>query len=274
MDALQAIVLGIVQGLTEFLPISSSAHLRIVSAFFGWDDPGAAYTAVTQIGTEAAVLIYFRRDLWEILSTWLRALRDPSLRDDPHTKMGWFIIVATIPIGLIGFALKDQIESGARDLYLIGTTLIVFALVLHWADRRARLERESDDLSTRDGILIGLAQSLSLVPGVSRSGATMSAGLLLGLTREAAARFAFLIAVPAVLASGLFELLSIATGDSPGEESAGAIAISTVIAFIVGYAAIAWLLRYISSHTLTVFVVYRIALGAIVLILAGSGVIS
>ena len=274
MDALQAIVLGIVQGLTEFLPISSSAHLRIVSAFFGWDDPGAAYTAVTQIGTEAAVLIYFRKDLWEILSTWLRALRDPSLRDDPRTKMGWFIIVATIPIGLIGFALKDQIESGARDLYLIGTTLIVFALVLHWADRQARLERETDDLSTRDGILIGLAQSLSLVPGVSRSGATMSAGLLLGLTREAAARFAFLIAVPAVLASGLFELLSIATGDSPGEESAGAIALSTVIAFVVGYAAIAWLLRYISSHTLTVFVVYRIALGAIVLILAGSGVIS
>ena len=274
MDALQAIVLGIVQGLTEFLPISSSAHLRIVSAFFGWDDPGAAYTAVTQIGTEAAVLIYFRKDLWAILSTWLRALRDPSLRDDPNTKMGWFIIVATIPIGLIGFAMKDHIESGARDLYLIGTTLIVFALVLHWADRRARLERETDDLSTRDGILIGLAQSLSLVPGVSRSGATMSAGLLLGLTREAAARFAFLIAVPAVLASGLFELFSIATGDSPGEESVGAIAISTVIAFVVGYAAIAWLLRYISSHTLTVFVVYRIALGALVLILAGSGVIS
>jgi undecaprenyl-diphosphatase len=273
MDALQAIVLGIVQGLTEFLPISSSAHLRIVSAFFGWDDPGAAYTAVTQIGTEAAVLIYFRKDLWEILSTWLRAWRDPSLRDDPHTKMGWFIIVATIPIGVIGFALKDQIENGARDLYLIGTTLIVFALVLHWADRRARLERETDDLSTRDGILIGLAQSLSLVPGVSRSGATMSAGLLLGLTREAAARFAFLIAVPAVLASGLFELLQIATGDTAGEESAGAIALSTVIAFVVGYAAIAWLLRYISTHTLTAFVIYRIALGALVLVLTGAGVI-
>lgn len=274
MDALQAIVLGIVQGLTEFLPISSSAHLRIVSSFFGWDDPGAAYTAVTQIGTEAAVLIYFRKDLWAILSTWLRALRDPSLRSDPNTKMGWFIIIATIPIGLIGFAMKDHIENGARDLYLIGTTLIVFALILHWADRRAKLERKTDDLSTRDGILIGLAQSLSLVPGVSRSGATMSAGLLLGLTREAAARFAFLIAVPAVLASGLFELFSIATGDSPGEESPWAIGISTLIAFVVGYAAIAWLLRYISSHTLTVFVVYRIALGALVLILAGSGVIS
>jgi undecaprenyl-diphosphatase len=274
MDAFQAIILGIVQGLTEFLPISSSAHLRIVSSIFGWDDPGAAYTAVTQIGTETAVLIYFRKDLWGILSTWVRALRDPSLRSHPYTRMGWFIIVATIPIGLLGFAFKDQIENGARDLYLIGTMLIVFALVLGYADRHARLERDVEELSTRDGILIGLAQSLALVPGVSRSGATMSAGLLLGLRREAAARFAFLLAVPAVLASGLFELFSIATGDSPGEEGAGAIALSTVVAFVVGYAAIAWLLRYVSSHTLGVFVGYRIVVGALVLILAGSGVIS
>jgi undecaprenyl-diphosphatase len=273
MDALQAIVLGIVQGLTEFLPISSSGHLRIVAALFGWDDPGAAYTAVTQIGTETAVLIYFRKDLWGILSTWLRALRDPALRNHPYTRMGWFIIVATIPIGLLGFAFKDQIENGARDLYLIGAMLILFAFVLLYADRRARLDRDVEGLSMRDGILIGLAQSLALVPGVSRSGATMSAGLLLGLRREAAARFAFLLAVPAVLASGLFELFSIATGDSPGEESAGAIALSTVVAFVVGYAAIAWLLRYVSSHTLGVFVGYRIVVGVLVLVLAGAGVI-
>jgi undecaprenyl-diphosphatase len=255
------------------LPISSSAHLRITAAIFGWEDPGAAFTAVTQIGTETAVLIYFRKDLWEILSTWVRALRDPSLRSHPATRMGWFIIVATIPIGLLGYTLKDHIEDGARDLYLIGTTLFVFALVLLYADRRARLEREVDQLSFRDGVLIGLAQSLALVPGVSRSGATMSAGLLLGLTREAAARFAFLLAVPAVLASGLFELLGIATGDAAGEDGAGAIILATVIAFIVGYAAIAWLLRYIATHTLELFVGYRLAVGAGVLILTGAGVI-
>jgi undecaprenyl-diphosphatase len=229
---------------------------------------------VTQLGTEAAVLLFFRKDLWEILTTFLRALRDPSLRSDPRARMGWYIIAATIPIGLIGFALKDQIESGARDLYLIGTVLIVFALILLYADRHARLNRDMDELSMRDGVLIGVAQCFALVPGVSRSGATMSAGLLLGLTREAAARFAFLIAVPAVVISGLFELFGIATGDQAGEESAGAIIIATVIAFVVGYAAIAWFLRYLASHSLEVFVVYRIVVGAAVLVLAGAGVIS
>src|SRR3954451_6182513 len=179
MNAFEAIVLGLVQGLTEFLPISSSAHQRIVASIFGWEDPGAAFTAVTQLGTEAAVLLFFRKDLWQILTTFLRALRDPSLRSDPRARMGWYIIAATIPIGLIGFALKDQIESGARDLYLIGTVLILFALILLYADRHARLDRDIDALSTRDGVLIGVAQCFALVPGVSRSGATMSAGLLL-----------------------------------------------------------------------------------------------
>jgi undecaprenyl-diphosphatase len=273
MGVFEAIVLGLVQGLTEFLPISSSGHQRIAAAIFGWEDPGAAFTAVTQLGTEAAVLIYFRKDLWQILSTWVRALRDPALRDDPRTRMGWWIIVATIPIGIIGFILRHQIESGARDLYLVGTTLIVFALVLLYADRRARLYRGIEQLSMRDGIGIGIAQSLALMPGVSRSGATISAGLLLGLTREAAARFAFLLAVPAVLASGLFELLGIATGDAAGEDGAKAIIIATAIAFVVGYAAIAWLLRYLATHTLELFVGYRIVVGATVLALTGAGAI-
>jgi len=273
MDVFEAIVLGVVQGLTEFLPISSSGHQRIVAAIFGWEDPGAAFTAVTQLGTEAAVLIYFRKDLWQILSTWLLALRDPRLRGDPRTRMGWWIIIATIPIGVIGFGLRHQIESGARDLYLVGTSLIVFALVMLYADRRARLERGVEQLSMRDGIVVGLAQSLALVPGVSRSGATISAGLLTGLTREAAARFAFLLAVPAVLASGLFELLGIATGDAAGEEGAGAIIVATLIAFVIGYAAIAWLLRYIATHTLELFVAYRIIVGTTVLALTGSGAI-
>jgi undecaprenyl-diphosphatase len=274
MDTLQAIVLGLVQGLTEFLPISSSAHLRIVAALFGWEDPGAAFTAVTQIGTETAVLIYFRHDLWEIVRTWLRSLRDPALRHDPRARMGWYIIVATIPIGLFGLAFKHQIENGARNLWLIGTMLIVFALVLLMADRRAKLERKVEDLSTRDGMLIGLAQSLALIPGVSRSGATMTAGLLLGLERAAAARFAFLIAVPAVLLSGFYELASLIRDGGGGGDSVSSVAIATVIAFVTGYAAIAWFLRYLATHSLELFVGYRVILGTVVLGLLAAGLIS
>jgi undecaprenyl-diphosphatase len=274
VDLFQSIILGIVQGLTEFLPISSSAHLRIVPAFLGWEDPGAAFTAVCQLGTEAAVLIYFRHELWSIVTKWLRALRDPRLRSHPDVRIGWFLIVATIPIGILGFIFRDQIETGARNLWLIGTVLIVFALVLGYADRVGRHEREIEQLSTRDGVLIGLAQSLSLVPGVSRSGATMSAGLLLGLERPAAARFSFLLAIPAVVASGLFELKDVVTGDKHVNTSAFNVGVATVVAFFVGYAAIAWLLRYLATHTVTVFVVYRIVLGSLVLILVASGAIS
>jgi len=179
VSLIEAIVLGIVQGLTEFLPISSSAHQLIVPAIFGWEDPGAAFTAVTQLGTEAAVLIYFRRDLWSIAEVWTRSLFRPVLRSTAHAKMGWYLIVATIPIGLLGLAFESQIENGARNLWLVGTVLIVFGLILGAADRIGTHERELGQMSTRDGILIGLAQSLALVPGVSRSGATMSAGLLI-----------------------------------------------------------------------------------------------
>ena len=271
MDAIQAIVLGIVQGLTEFLPISSSAHLRIVPALLGWEDPGAAFTAVCQLGTEAAVLIYFRHELWAIIRKWLGG---PRRFGDPDVRLGWFLIVATIPIGILGFIFRDQIETGARNLWLIGTVLIVFALVLGYADRVGRHEREVERLSFRDGVLIGLAQSLSLVPGVSRSGATMSAGLLLGLQRPAAARFSFLLAIPAVVASGLFELKDVITGDKHVNTSVFNVGVATVVAFFVGYAAIAWLLRYLTTHTVTLFVVYRIALGSLVLILVASGAIS
>jgi undecaprenyl-diphosphatase len=267
----QSIVLGIVQGLTEFLPISSTAHLRIVPAFLGWEDPGAAFTAVCQLGTEAAVLIYFRHELWAIIRKWLGG---PRRFGDPDVRLGWFLIVATIPIGILGFIFRDQIETGARNLWLIGTVLIVFALVLGYADRVGRHEREVERLSFRDGVLIGLAQSLSLVPGVSRSGATMSAGLLLGLQRPAAARFSFLLAIPAVVASGLFELKDVITGDKHVNTSVFNVGVATVVAFFVGYAAIAWLLRYLTTHTVTLFVVYRIALGSLVLILVASGAIS
>jgi undecaprenyl-diphosphatase len=276
VDLLQAIILGVVQGLTEFLPISSSAHLRITASIAGWEDPGAAFTAVTQLGTESAVLIYFRQDLWRIARAWLRSLGNPreAVRADPDARMGWFIVAATIPIGVFGLAFEDQIEEGARNLTLIGTTLIVFALVLLFADRHGRHVRELHQLSLREGVTIGVAQALALVPGVSRSGATISAGLLLGLTRTAAARFSFLLAVPAVLASGLFQLFGILTGEEGGDEPFAYVAVATLVAFVCGYAVIAWLLRYLVTHTMTVFVVYRLALGALVLGLVAAGAIS
>jgi undecaprenyl-diphosphatase len=199
----QSIVLGIVQGLTEFLPISSTAHLRIVPAFLGWEDPGAAFTAVTQLGTMAAVLLYFREDLLRIVRASLRAVSDPARRGDHDARMGAYIVIGTIPIAVFGLAFRDQVETGARDLYLIGSALILLALVLLAADRLSTREREVKDIGMRDGVAMGFAQALALVPGVSRSGATLTAGLFLGFDRTAAARFSFLLSVPAVVLSGL-----------------------------------------------------------------------
>ena len=193
MTAFQAIVLGIVQGLTEFLPISSTAHLRFVPAFLGWDDPGAAFTAITQLGTMTAVLLYFREDLTRIARAWLRSLREPLMRKDRDARTGWYIILGTIPIGIFGLAFKDQIENGARDLYLIGTALIVLGLVLLAAEKLATHDRPLERITTRDGVAMGFAQALALVPGVSRSGATITAGLFLGFDRPSAARFSFLL---------------------------------------------------------------------------------
>jgi undecaprenyl-diphosphatase len=271
MSAFEAIVLGIVQGLTEFLPISSTAHLRIVPAFAGWRDPGAAFTAVVQLGTMAAVLLYFRADLLRIARTWFASLRRPELRRELDARLGWYIGLGTIPIGIFGLAFSSQIESGARNLYLIGSTLIVLGLVLAWAERVSRRDRDITSLDARDGTAIGLAQAAALVPGVSRSGATITAGLLRGLTREAAARYSFLLSVPAVVLSGLFELRHIGGSGQPG---AGAAVLATLLAFVVGYASIAWLLRYLVRHTTTVFTVYRVVLGTVVIALTASGAIA
>ena len=271
MSALEAIVLGLVQGLTEFLPISSSGHLRIVPALLGWEDPGAGFTAVIQLGTMAAVLLYFRADLWRIASAWLRELGTPIRDASPDARVGWFIVLGTIPICIFGFAFSDQIESGARSLYLIGSALIVFSFVMLAAERYGSRRRHLETMGARDGIAIGFAQALALIPGVSRSGATISAGLLRGFDRIDAARYSFLLSVPAVVLSGLFELRKIgADGDAP----VGATVIATIVAFVAGYLSIAWLLRYLTSHSLGGFVVYRIALGALVLALAASGAIS
>ncbi len=266
----QAIILGIIQGLTEFLPISSSAHLLIFSQLFGWADPGAAFTAVTQIGTETAVILYFWKDITGIIRAWLGQFRHPETRGDPDVRMGWLVIVGTIPIGVLGFVFSDQIETVARNLYLVAITLIGFGIVLGIADRTARSVKQLPDLTWRDGIVYGLCQALALIPGVSRSGATISGGLFLGYTREAATRYAFLLAIPAVLASGLYQALDI--GSDP-VASWGPTILATIIAFVIGFAVIAWLLRYVSTRSYMPFVIYRICLGVLVLGLLGAGVL-
>ena len=274
MSLIEAIVLGIVQGLTEFLPISSTAHLRIVPAFFGWEDPGAAFTAVTQLGTMVAVLAYFRADLWRIARAWTASVLHRERPRDLDARLGWYILIGTVPIVIFGVLFEQQIETGARSLYLMGTTLIVLGLVLLWAERVGSRSRSLEDMKPREGIIVGLAQAAALIPGVSRSGATISAGLFLGLDRQAAARFSFLLSVPAVVLSGVFQLFGIIRGD-PGE-SGGLVGliVATVLAFVVGYASIAFLLRYLANHSTVVFVVYRVALGTLVLVLAANGVIS
>lgn len=270
----QAIVLGLVQGLTEFLPVSSSGHLRIVSEVWFGDDAGASFTAVTQLGTEAAVLLYFARDIARIIVAWFRGLADKAQRGLDY-RVGWYVIIATIPIGIFGYLLKDQIRTGARNLWLISTMLIVFAVVMAVAERFGRKQRPIEQLTTRDGITMGLAQCLSLIPGVSRSGATSSAGLFVGLTRAAAVRFSFLLAIPAVTASGLFSLPDAFEPSGEGLEATGPqLVVATLIAFAVGYAAIAWLLRFVENHSLYWFVGYRVLLGLLVMGLLAGGVIS
>jgi undecaprenyl-diphosphatase len=273
VSLLEAIVLGIVQGLTEFLPISSTGHLRIVPAFAGWEDPGAAFTAVTQLGTMAAVLLYFRDDLQRIVRAWLRSLREPAVRRELDARLGWYIVLGTVPIGIFGVLFKDQIETGARDLYLIGTALIVLGLVLLLAEHVGTRQRHIEDIDSRDGFTIGFAQALALIPGVSRSGATITAGLFMGLDRTAAARFSFLLSIPAVVLSGLLELGSILSGEEGEHTGVFPLIVATALAFVVGYASIAFLLRYLERHSTVVFVIYRVALGTLVLVLASSGTI-
>jgi undecaprenyl-diphosphatase len=272
---IEAVVLGIVQGLTEFLPISSSAHLRIVGEAFGWDDPGAAFTAITQIGTEIAVLVYFRHDIARIIGAWVSSLFRRERRADPDARMGWLIIIGSIPIIVLGLLFKDQIETTLRDLRIVATALIVFSLILYWADRVGAKKRELPDLTVPHGIIYGLAQAMALIPGVSRSGGTITAGLFLGYSRSAAARYSFLLAIPAVLGSGLYEAYGALSGDVAGGGVAwGPTILATVLAFGVGLAVIAWLLRYLARGSFTPFVVYRIALGVLVLALVQTGVLN
>jgi undecaprenyl-diphosphatase len=270
----EAVVLGVVQGLTEFLPISSSAHLRIVGAAFGWKDPGAAFTAIIQIGTELAVLVYFAKDLARIVWAWLGSLVGRR-RGDPDARMGWLIIIGSIPIVVLGLLFQDRIETTFRDLRIEAIALVAFSLVLYWADRVGVKKGQLDDLTVGDGIVFGLAQSLALIPGVSRSGGTITAGLFIGYTREAAARYSFLLAVPAVLGSGLYEAYKALhrTGLHGAGIAWGPTILATVISFVVGLSVIAWLLRYLTRGSFTPFVVYRVLLGLLVLGLVGAGVL-
>ena len=268
----EAAVLGLLQGLTEFLPISSSAHLRIVGPLLpSGGDPGAAFTAITQIGTELAVLLYFRHDLVRIALAWLNSLKHLRGPWTPDARMGWLILIGTLPIGLLGLAFKDLIEGSLRNLYLTASMLIGFALLLAWADRRGAHVRQLGQLTWRQGLLFGFAQAMALIPGVSRSGGTITAGLLMGFTREAAARYSFLLAIPAVLASGFYQLYR--SWGTPQAVAAGPTALATVIAFFVGYAVIVWFLRLVSTRGYMPFVIYRIVLGALVFGLLGFGVL-
>ncbi|WP_010148855.1 undecaprenyl-diphosphate phosphatase [Serinicoccus profundi] len=274
MDLMSAVVLGIVQGLTEFLPISSSAHVSIVGRLLGQDDPGAAFTAITQLGTEAAVLLYFWRDIVRIVRAWFASLAGRIPRNDPDAVLGWWVILGTFPIGILGLLLQDWIETDLRSLWITATMLLVFALVILAAERVATQRKELRDLTWRDGLFFGLWQALALVPGVSRSGGTIAGGLFMGYTREAAARYSFLLAIPAVLASGGLQLLKVVTGDAIGSGTGWtAISVATVLAFGVGYAVIAWFMRYITTHTFTPFMIYRIVLALVLFGLLGAGVL-
>jgi undecaprenyl-diphosphatase len=273
----EAAVLGLIQGLTEFLPISSSAHLFIVGKFLpSGTDPGAAFTAVSQLGTETAVVVFFWRDIVRIVRAWFGSLFGRVPRNDPDARMGWLVIIGSVPIVVLGVLFQTAIESSLRNLWIVATTLIVFGLILAMADAVGRQQRVLEDVTVRHGILYGLAQSLALIPGVSRSGGTITAGLLMGYTREAAARYSFLLAIPAVFGSGFYELYKVFAKHegAQGPFGIGETALATVIAFVVGYLIIGWFLRYISTKSYRLFVWYRIALGLLVFLLLGFGVIS
>jgi len=271
VNLLQATVYGIVQGLTEFLPISSTAHLRIVPALFHWDDPGAPFTAVIQLGTTAAVVLYFWRELVQVAGAWIRGFVDKSVRGTLEYRMGWYLILATIPVSIFGVAFSHQIETGARNLWLISVTMIALALVLAWAERVGTRKRDEEDLDRRDALVVGGAQALSLIPGASRSGTTITAGLFRGLNRPTAARFSFLLSIPAVLLSGLYEARKIGGREGAG---AGLTGVALILSFVVGLASIVWLMRWISRHSMYLFIYYRIVLGLLLIGLLSGGVIS
>ncbi len=279
MEFIEAIILGLVQGLTEFLPISSSAHLLILSKLMG-HDAGATFTAISQLGTEAAVIIYFRKDIARIIGRWFRhfgtskgshAVAIP--KDDPDVRMGWLIIIGTIPIVIVGYLAQDLIDTTLRSLWITAVVLIVFGIILGLADLLGRKTKTIETLTYRDGVFIGLAQMLALIPGVSRSGATMTMGRALGYERPAIARYGFLLAIPAVFGSGLYKLAK-SFSEPRGAYGYPETLLATVVAFAVGYAVIAFLMRYIQTRSFLPFVIYRILLGAALVVVLSLGILT
>jgi undecaprenyl-diphosphatase len=283
VDFINAIILGLVQGLTEFLPVSSSAHIRIVGEFLGTGgDPGARFTAITQIGTELAVVLYFWKDIVRIIGRWARSLAGKVPRNDPDARMGWLIIIGSLPIIILGLLFQDQIETTLRSLWITATMLIVFGILLGVADYVGAKKRRLKDITVGHGVIYGFAQALALVPGVSRSGGTITAGLFMGYERKAAARYAFLLAIPAVLGSGFYQVYksisqpcaAVAANCTPEIFGPVETLVATVIAFIVGLLVIAFFMSYISRRSFLPFVIYRIALGIVLFVLLGTNVLT
>ncbi|MBX7044669.1 MAG: undecaprenyl-diphosphate phosphatase [Ignavibacteria bacterium] len=269
---IHAIVLGIIQGLTEFIPISSSAHLRVVPALLGWKDEGAAFTAVIQIGTLIATFIYFREDIGNLLRGFFRALKTKNFFSDPESRVFLLIIIGTIPISICGVAFKKFIVGDARGLYVVASMLIILAVFLFIAEKVSSKKKDMQHVTIKDGIIIGCAQALALIPGSSRSGVTITAGLFCGLRREAAARYSFLLSIPAITLSGLYELYS-ERAELLAENKINLI-IATVVSGVVGYMSIAFLINYLKTRTNFIFIVYRIAFGLIILFLLSQGIIT
>ncbi len=283
MNLWEAVVLGLVQGLTEFLPISSSAHVRVIGALFpDGGDPGAAFSAIIQLGTETAVLVYFRKDIARIIAAWVAALAGRHGKDrasrlgagDPDAKMGWWVILGSIPIVVLGLLFKDAIESSLRNLLIVAAALAIFGVLLGWVDRVRPATRELTTLRAKDAVLLGLAQAGSLVPGVSRSGGTITMGRWLGLTREAAARYSFLLAIPAVLGSAALQAVTKSSElTEPGGPGIAATVIATAVSFVVGYAVIVWFLKIITTRSFMPFVIYRLGFAALIVTLVATGAI-
>lgn len=273
MSILQAVVLGIVQGITEFLPISSTAHLKIVPALLGWGDPGAAYSAVIQLGTVAAVLVYFRKDLLELTVAFIEGLKKKKPFEDEKSRLAWFVGLGTIPIVVCGFAFKTIIKNELRSLWVISASMIILALVLFVVERVAKHQREIHQLTLKDGIIIGLWQALALIPGSSRSGTTITGGLAQGLKRADAARYSFLLSIPSTTLAGLYELYKDVL-KAPEKPSLMLIAVGTAVSFVVGMGAIAGLLRFLRTRSMLVFVGYRLALGLLLIWLLHSGTLA
>jgi undecaprenyl-diphosphatase len=269
---IEAAILGLVQGITEFLPISSTAHIRIVPALFGWSDPGAAFTAAIQLGSLAAIVLYFWKDLVRAIRGWLVGLRDPALRSTPDYRLGWAVAIGTVPIVLCGLIFRREIETSLRSLYVIAWALLAVGLLMGAAELIGRKARKTEEVVARDGLMVGLFQALALIPGVSRSGSTITGALLLGFDRVDAARFSFLLSIPSILAAGIYSLY--AHREALMGPDAAAVWTANAVSFVSGYLAIAFLIRFLQKHGTGPFIAYRLLLGAGMLVALSRGMLA